>query len=87
VAYISPPSLQYPPSSRENEEAGTVVLRVLIDEMGQPQSIKIHKSSGFVNLDKAAVTAIQKARFKPPTLDGQPTAGYAQIPLTFELEN
>jgi periplasmic protein TonB len=63
------------------------MLKVLIGEDGKPRSVKVAKSSGYVRLDEAAISAIQKTRFKPPTLNGQPVAGYAQIPLTFELEN
>ena len=29
---------------------------------------------------------VRRARFKPPTENGQPTAGWARIPIPFELE-
>jgi periplasmic protein TonB len=87
VAYLVPPVLQYPQASSERQESGTVLLKVLIGEDGKPRAIKVSKSSGYVRLDEAAINAIQKTRFKPPTSDGQPVSGYAQIPLTFELEN
>ena len=37
-------------------------------------------------LDEAAVAAVKKARFKPYTENGQATAGWALIPIDFELE-
>jgi hypothetical protein len=29
---------------------------------------------------------VRLARFKPPTQNGEPTAGWARIPIPFELE-
>ena len=40
----------------------------------------------YHGLDEAAVAAAQKARFKPYTENGRPTAGWARIPFPFELE-
>jgi periplasmic protein TonB len=86
VQYLVPPPMEYPRASRPFRESGRVIARVYVDEMGMPKLVQISKSSGYPRLDEAGVRAVQKARFKPYTENGQPTAGWALIPLNFELE-
>lgn len=86
VQYLIPPPLEYPRASQRMREAGKVMVRVYIDEDGLPRNAQVTQSSGHARLDEAAVTAVNKARFKPYTENGRPTAGWAFIPLTFDLE-
>jgi protein TonB len=86
VRYLEPPVLEYPRLSRRNHESGRVTVRVYIDTGGLPRTVQVSQSSGFGRLDDAAVSAVQKARFKPYTENGQPIAGWAVIPLDFNLE-
>ena len=86
VQYLEPPVVDYPRLSRRNRETGRVMVRVYIDTAGLPRNAHVSASSGYARLDDAAVAAVQKARFKPYTENGQPTAGWAFIPLDFELE-
>ncbi|RQP26030.1 energy transducer TonB [Piscinibacter terrae] len=86
VQYLEPPQLVYPRASRRASESGRVVLRVFIDEAGLPRQVLVSQSTGFPRLDEAATAAIQKARFKPYTVDGQPASGWALVPLSFDLE-
>ena len=86
VQYLEPPVLEYPRLSRRNNESGRVIVRVYIDTAGLPRNVQVSSSSGHPRLDDAGVAAVQKARFKPYTENGQPTAGWALIPLNFELE-
>ena len=86
VQYLEPPVLEYPRLSRRNTESGRVIVRVYIDTAGAPRDVQVSSSSGHRRLDDAAIAAVQKARFKPYTENGQPVAGWAVIPLEFELE-
>ena len=86
VQYLDPPAPEYPRQSRRNTESGRVMVRVLIDIAGLPHNVQVSGSSGFARLDDAAVSAVQKARFKPYTENGQPTAGWTYVPINFELE-
>jgi protein TonB len=86
IEYLVPPAPEYPRASRRLNESGLVIVRVYVDEGGVPRSAQVAKSSGFARLDDAAVSAVQKARFKPYTEAGKPTAGWARIPFPFELE-
>jgi protein TonB len=62
------------------------MLRIFIDEMGRVREAQVVHTSGHPRLDDAATAAVQKARFKPPTEDGQAVSGYAQVPVDFQLE-
>jgi protein TonB len=86
VQYLEPIALEYPRLSKRNGETGRVLIRVYIDEAGLAKNLQVNRSSGHPRLDEAALAAIQKARFKPYTENGQPVAGWAVIPLEFELE-
>ena len=86
VQYLEPPAPEYPRLSKRNAESGKVMVRVYIDVAGMPRNAQVSTSSGFARLDDAAVSAVQKARFKPYTENGQPTAGWTYVPINFELE-
>ena len=86
MQYLEPPVLEYPRASRRFNEAGRVMVRVYIDEAGMPRTVQVSQSSGFARLDDAALAAMKKARFKPYTENGRPTAGWAPAPIDFELE-
>jgi len=86
VQYLEAPVLQVPPASARAGESGRSVVRVLIDEQGLPRTVLIAQSSGFKRLDDAALAAERRARFRPYTENGRSQAGWAHIPLVFELE-
>ena len=86
VQYLEAPGLQVPAASARAGESGRSVVRVLIDEHGLPRTVQLAQGSGFRRLDDAALAAVRRARFRPYTENGQPQAGWALIPLTFELE-
>ena len=80
------PAPSYPAYSRRAGETGRVVVRVLIDEKGNPLRLEMQESSGFSRLDDSAMTAIRAARFKPYTEDGQTRSVWVLIPIVFDLE-
>lgn len=87
VQFLELPVVDYPRQSRRNNEAGVTLVRAYIDTQGgAPRSVAVEQSSGFARLDQAAVAAVQRARFKPYTENGQPIEGWALIPIHFELE-
>ena len=86
VQYLEPPSPTYPAQSKRLGETGRVTVRVFIDERGGTRDVRVERSSGHARLDEAALTAVQRARFKPYTENGLPFAGWAFIPIDFELE-
>lgn len=76
---------RYPPQAVRMRHQGTVVLLVLVDTDGSPVEVKVDKSSGYRELDRAAIQAAKKWRFNPGTRDGTPYKGWARVPVTFNL--
>lgn len=77
----------YPKLSRDFDEQGTVVLRVLVQSDGSAGEVQISKSSGYELLDESARTAIRNWRFNPATSDGKAIAEWYQISIPFTLQN
>jgi len=77
----------YPPASRRAGEEGTVRVRVLVDESGRPKDVVIAKSSGFAQLDEAAMAAVRKWRFVAATNGQQAISAWTQVAVTFRLTN
>lgn len=77
----------YPPASVRLGEAGTVLLRFLIDTDGRVKSSEVQSSSGHKRLDEAAREALSLCRFKPGISDGQPVEAWATLRYTWVLQD
>lgn len=66
---------------------GDVVLRVLVDEFGVPQTIEVVGGTRNRNFEIAASNALKRWRFRPHTVDGVPRAAWARVPVTFRLDD
>lgn len=77
---------EYPKSSLRNEETGTSTISFLIGADGSVKSSKIEKSSGFRDLDKAAMVALGRCRFKPATENGQAVETWQPVQYVWTLE-
>lgn len=77
---------EWPKASLRNEETGTVTLSFLIGVDGRVTDSKVLKSSGFRDLDKAAVSGISKCKFKPGLTDGKPEQAWMQMQYVWILE-
>ncbi len=86
MQYASTVQPEYPRLSQRNGESGRVLVRVFIDESGAPRQVQLNRSSGFERLDASALAAVLKFRFRPPTENGQPVSGWANVPIDFGLE-
>ena len=86
ASYLNNPRPSYPSISRRMGEQGKVLLRVLVNEQGQPEQIELKESSGFDRLDKAAMNAVQRWRFVPGKRNGVPEAMWNIVPVNFVLE-
>ena len=85
VEYVQAPQPVYPAMSKRMGEQGKVILRVLVDEKGQPNQVIVQSSSGFARLDEAGRQAALRAVFKPYMEDGRAVAVYVIVPLNFSL--
>ena len=85
VQYITPPSPVYSRISAKMRESGKALIRVYIDEAGMPRNAQLATSTGFARLDDSALLAVRNCRFKPYLENGSAVAGWALIPIEFEL--
>jgi|SRR6185369_10110066 len=76
----------YPKASLMNEEQGTVSMSFLVSPGGDVKDSKVDKSSGFKNLDKAAIKAISACKFKPGTKDGAPAETWTKVDYAWKLD-
>ena len=82
---ISMPSPRYPDRAMRRRETGTVRLQVEVGVDGEPTSVSIASSSQSRDLDRAAMDAVRKWRFRPAQRDGQAVAGTIIVPVEFKL--
>ncbi len=76
----------YPKASLMNEEQGTVSMSFLVNADGSVADSKLEKTSGFKNLDKAAIKSISACKFKPGTKDGAPAQTWTKVDYSWKLD-
>lgn len=76
----------YPRLSKQNNEEGTVVLRVLVKADGTAGAVELKTSSGYPLLDKSALATVPTWRFKPATVNGRPVDEWYEQAIPFKLE-
>ena len=76
---------RYPPQAVRERHQGTVIVLVTVDAHGFPADIQIAQSSGFQELDRAAVAGISQWVYKPETADGVPRVSTVKVPINFDL--
>ena len=87
LAYRASP-LQYPPQALRQHLQGTVLLRVLVDEAGQPVQVEIEHGSGSSLLDHSArEQVLAHWRFQPAIVDGHAVRAWAHVPVSFALRD
>ncbi len=77
---------EYPKASLMNEEQGTVSMSFLVAADGTVVESKLEKTSGFKNLDKAAMKSIAACKFKPGTKDGAPAQTWTKVDYAWKLD-
>ncbi|HLX65131.1 MAG TPA: energy transducer TonB [Planctomycetota bacterium] len=75
----------YPESARLARHSGSVMLNVEVLPSGNVGEVTVQSSSGFSELDQAAVTAAKQYRFAGALKDGQPISFWFQRPFRFTV--
>lgn len=75
----------YPSLGIKYRHQGTVILMILVSADGVPKDIKVNVTSGYHELDQAAIDAAFQWRFNPAVRDGVRVDGYARVPVNFHL--
>lgn len=85
AAYLDNPAPAYPASAKRLGETGRVLLRVVVDENGRPESVNVATSSGFERLDRAAVDVVRRWKFVPARQGDRAVKAAVLVPIDFEL--
>jgi len=78
---MNPP--KYPPTEARQGVGGTVVLIISIDGNGNVLDVSVEKSSRNRNLDRAAMDAARKWRFRPAMAGGKGVPSRVRVPVDF----
>lgn len=78
--------VEYPASAVSAGEEGTGLVAVEVDISGRAVGAKISRSSGYRDLDAAALRSIAGWSFSPATKDGNPMAQQVVVPIRFQLD-
>ncbi|MCW5772172.1 MAG: energy transducer TonB [Rhodospirillaceae bacterium] len=82
---MPPAPPRYPRISIAREEEGVVLVRALVNPAGTPQRVVVFRSSGYPNLDEAAIDAVRGWRFEPMVRGGRAVVAWVQVPVRFRL--
>lgn len=83
--FLFNPPPPYPPMARRRNQAGTVLLAILVDKSGQVRKALVVESSGTPMLDRAAVGGVASWRFEPGRHGSKPVAAWVEVPVRFCL--
>ncbi len=73
----------FPDSIRISGVEGQVIVRVFVDERGNPVKVRVVKSTSSL-LEGPVVEAVMRWKFSPATMSKQPVAAWITIPLKFK---
>ncbi|QTN31461.1 energy transducer TonB [Akkermansiaceae bacterium] len=76
----------YPSSLLSQGKGGRVLVSCTIDAAGKVIATSIKQSSGHPDLDKAAINAVNRWKFKPGTRGGNKVKSVALVPFNFEVK-
>lgn len=80
-----PTPVVYPEAAQTAGEEGTVVLRVYVLESGHPNRIGIGQSSGYDDLDTAAMQTAANWHYVPAVVNGETADDWAQVRIDYRL--
>jgi TonB family protein len=75
---------QYSPEARLKKIQGPVLLSLVVNENGTPESPRVIKSLGY-GLDENAIDAAMQYRFHPATRAGKPVAVRITVDVNFKI--
>jgi len=79
---VSNPKL--PEAARKAGHDGMAVVSVLVNEKGRVTIARLHRSTGYPELDKLALEHTSKWKLAPGKVDDKPVCTWALFPIRFE---
>ena len=78
------PEPTFSEEARKSKTQGRVTLLLIVGKDGLPYDIRVRESIGM-GLDEKAIEAVNRWRFRPATLNGQPVATRIEVEVDFHL--
>lgn len=78
------PEPSFSDEARKSKTQGVVLLLLVVGKDGRPYDIRVGQSLGM-GLDEKAIEAVNRWRFRPATLNGQPVATQIAVEVDFHL--
>lgn len=75
----------YPDTAQVNGEQGNVVLDVEVSASGKVRNIRVDQSSGFADLDNAAIEGVLGWHFLPAVADGDTETAWTKVTIVYKL--
>lgn len=79
------PMPRYPRIARSRGYQGRTILEIFVLPDGTVDHVRIKQSSGHDILDRAALEAVKRWRFRPAKRNGRPISATLVVPVTFRL--
>jgi TonB family protein len=79
------PGPVYPAAAEAAGEEGTVVLQLHISPSGKVRRFKVKQSSGFADLDSAAITTALNWHYLPAAMNGYTRTDDMDLAIQFKL--
>ena len=76
---------RYPRDKQITREIGWTIVNYMVDPSGNTYDVTVRSSSGERSLDRAAIKAAEKYKYKPASVDGVPVDSSAATKITFDL--
>ena len=80
------PRPPYPLVSLRNDETGTSTLQLSIGPTGEVIDGKVIRSSGFRNLDEAALRSVRNCVYRPGGVNGVPVTSFYTMQYKWSLD-
>ncbi|TMN71945.1 hypothetical protein CWB85_08780 [Pseudoalteromonas sp. S1727] len=81
------PALNYPLRAKRRGYQGVTILQIELDEHGLITNLRVLKSSGFTELDKAALSNASLWQFHPVMRDNHNVKARFSVPIEFSLRS
>ncbi len=80
-------SVEQPDEVMKQNKSAKVVVEAKIDINGRVVGTKVARSSGYKNVDAAAMLAVSRVQWKSGRKKGEPVAATVQVPIYFSSQH
>jgi protein TonB len=80
-------SVEQPEEVMKQNKSAQVIVEAKIDINGRVAGTKVAKSSGYKNVDAAAMLAVSRVQWKSGRKKGEPVAATVQVPIYFSPQH